>query len=213
MRHQMTWTHYRELLSLNDISEINYYIDVIIRENLSYRQLHERIKNQEYERLNTDTKLKLIENRELVAGDFVKNPIVITSDKHYEKISEKALQKLIMEDIDNFLVELGQGFSYIKSEYKIKLENTYNYIDLLLFNIKFNCYVVVELKVTELKKEHIGQVEVYMNYVDEHIKDITHNKTIGIIIVKEDNSFIIKYSSDKRIVTTEFVLEKREIEV
>ena len=210
---QLSWTHYLILLSITDNNKIKYYIDLCIKENLSKRELQDRIKNQEYERLNADTKLKLIENKEMVVSDFVKNPIIITSDKHCEKISEKTLQKLIMEDIDNFLKELGQGFCYIESEYKIKLGNTYNYIDLLLFNIKFNCYVVVELKVTELKKEHIGQIQIYMNYVDEHIKDITHNKTIGIIIVKENNSFIIKYSSDKRIVTTEFRLENRKMEV
>ena len=96
--------------------------------------------------------------------------------------------------------ELGNGFSYIGSEYKIKIGNSYNYIDLLLFNFEYNCFVVVELKVTSLKKEHIGQIEVYMNYIDKNIKSITHDKTIGIIICKEDNKLIIEYSSDKRIV-------------
>ena len=72
--------------------------------------------------------------------------------------------------------ELGDSFSFIGSEYKIKLGETYNYIDLLLYNIKFNCYVVIELKVTELKKEHIGQIETYMNYIDKNIKTIKRIK-------------------------------------
>ena len=101
---------------------------------------------------------------------------------------------------------MGSGFSFIDNEFKIKLGNNYNYIDLLLFNIKFNCYVVVELKVTELKKEHIGQIEIYMNYIDEHVKEINHNKTIGIIICKYNNQFIIEYCSDKRIISREYVL-------
>ena len=87
--------------------------------------------------------------------DFIKNPILI-KNSYKDIISEKLLKQLILEDIDNFLSELGEAFSYIKNEYKIKLGDTYNYIDLLLFNIKYNCYVVVELKVTELRKEHIG---------------------------------------------------------
>lgn len=70
---------------------------------------------------------------------------------------------MILENIDSFLKELGEGFSYIGNEYKIKIGNTYNYIDLLLFNYVYNCFVVIELKVIELKKEHIGQIEVYMN--------------------------------------------------
>ena len=103
--------------------------------------------------------------------------------------------------------ELGNGFSYIGSEYKIKLGNTYNYIDILLYNIEFNCYVVIELKVTELKKEHIGQIEIYMNYIDKTIKTINQNKTIGIIICKHENKYIIEYCSDKRIIsrTYEFI--------
>ena len=100
--------------------------------------------------------------------------------------------------------QLGDGYSYIEDEYKIKIGNTYNYIDLLLFNIKFNCYVVVELKVTELKKEHIGQVQVYMNYIDQNIKTIYQNATIGIILVKRNNEFIIEYSSDTRIISRKY---------
>lgn len=102
--------------------------------------------------------------------------------------------------------ELGNGFSFIGSEYKIKLGHRYNYIDLLLYNIKFNCYIVVELKVTELKKEHIGQIQVYMNYIDKTIKKRNHDKTIGIIIVKKNNKYIIEYCSDERINVKEYQL-------
>ena len=121
-----------------------------------------------------------------------------------ENISEKILQRLILEDIEGFMKELGDGFSYIGSEYKIKINNTYNYIDLLLFNYIYNSFVVVELKVTEVKKEHIGQVEVYMNYIDKHIKGINNNKTIGIIVARRDNHYYIEYSSDKRIYTRDY---------
>ena len=102
--------------------------------------------------------------------------------------------------------ELGNSFSFIGSEYKIKLGNQYNYIDLLLFNIEFNCYVVVELKVTELKKEHIGQIQVYMNYIDTNLKRVNQDKTIGIIICKKDNKYVIEYSSDSRIIAREYEL-------
>ena len=102
--------------------------------------------------------------------------------------------------------ELGNSFSFVGSEYKIKLGNRYNYIDLLLFNIKYNCYVVIELKVTELKKEHIGQINLYMNYIDKNIKSINQDKTIGIIICKKDNHFVMEYCSDDRIYRTTYVL-------
>ena len=203
---QMTWSHYCELLPLKDTNEINYYIKITTDQCLSKRQLREKIKNKEYQRLDDNTKLKLINKEEIDIGDTIKNPIIIKNKLGIDKenISEKILQRLILEDIEGFMKELGDGFSYIGSEYKIKINNTYNYIDLLLFNIKYNCYVVVELKVTEVKKEHIGQVEVYINYMDKHIKGITNNKTIGIIVARRDNHYYIEYSSDKRIYTRDY---------
>ena len=203
LRHQLSWTHYRELLTLDNVNELNYYVEITIEQNLSYRQLRERIKTKEYQRLDNNTKLKLINNEELEINDNVKNPIVIYNKNN---ISEKVLKNLILEDLDNFLKELGSGFCYIENEYKIKIGSTYNYIDLLLFNIKYNCYVVIELKVCELKKEHIGQIEVYMNYIDKHIKNINQDKTIGIIISRRDNHYYIEYSSDKRIYTRDYVI-------
>ena len=207
---ELTWSHYIELLSLENTNEINYYISIIEGYNLSVRELRERIKNKEYQRLDDNTKLKLINKEEVNVSDFIKNPIVIKNKYNYdiENISEKMLQRLILEDIPSFLKELGDGFSFIENEYKIKIGDTYNYIDLLLFNIKFNCYVVIELKVCELKKEHIGQIEVYMNYIDKHIKSINQDKTIGIIISRRDNHYYIEYSSDNRIYTRDYVLSK-----
>ena len=198
---QLTWSHYCELLPIKDINIINYYINTTIKHNLSVRELRNKIKNKEYERLDDKTKHKLITQDKEKIEDFIKNPILIRNS-YIEIISEKLLKQLILEDIDNFLSELGEGFSYIKNEYKIKLGDRYNYIDLLLYNIKYNCYVVVELKVTELRKEHIGQIRLYMNYVDKNIKGINQDKTIGIIICKKDNVFVMEYCSDKRIYRT-----------
>lgn len=206
MRSNLTWTHYRELLKLNNKNEVEYYINISVNQNLSYRQLHNKIKNNEYERLDDGTKEKLIKNQKPQIHDFIKNPILIKNSYNYEHISEKVLKQLILEDIDNFLTELGNGFTYIKSEYKIKLGDRYNYIDLLLFKYIYNSFVVVEVKVTELKKEHIGQIEVYMNYIDKHVKSINQDKTIGIIICKKDNNFVMEYCSDERIFSATYKL-------
>ncbi len=204
----LTWSHYSELLSLKDINEINYYIKITSEQCLSKRELRERIKNKEYQRLDDNTKLKLVNKEEVNVNDFIKNPIIIKDrvgiDK--ENISEKILQRLIIEDVEGFMKELGDGFCFIGSEYKIKIGNTYNYIDLLLFNYIYNCFIVIELKVCELKKEHIGQIEVYMNYIDRHIKSINQDKTIGIIISRRNNNYYIEYSSDKRILTREYII-------
>ena len=203
---QLTMSHYRILFPLKNDNEIDYYIEQIIKRNLSKRQLQDIIKNNEYERLPNDTKLNLINNQEYSIIDFIKNPIVIKNNSNYAVASEKVLHKLILENIELFMKELGESFCFIGSEYKIKLGNKYNYIDLLLYNIKFRCYVVVELKITELKKEHIGQIEVYMNYIDKNVKTIDEDKTIGIIIVRKNNQFIMEYCSDKRIISKEYEL-------
>ena len=204
---QLTWSHYQELLSLKSIDEVNYYVDECIKYNLSRNRLRERIKSKEYERLSYKTKSKISSHIKLEVQDLVKNPIVINNPTSKEIITEKALKLLILEDLDEFLLELGEGFTYIANEYKIKIGNTYNYIDLLLFNYKYNCFVVVELKITELKKEHIGQIQVYMNYVDKKLKSIYQDKTIGLIICKKDNKFIIEYSSDTRIFSSSYILK------
>ena len=147
-------------------------------------------------------------NEELSLVDTIKDPILIKSNNlNINTIKEKTLQKLILDDLNNFLSQLGSGYTYVKNEYKIKIGNTYNYIDILLYNYIFKCFVVVELKVTPLKKEHIGQIEIYMNYIDFNLKGITDNKTIGLIVTKENNEYIIKYSSDKRIKAIEYNLE------
>jgi len=202
----LSYSHYVELLPYNDLNKVRYYIKITEEQNLSIRQLRDRIKSNEYERLPEDSKNKLISKEKSTVVDFVKNPIIIKNNNKYENISEKILQKLILEDIESFMKELGKSFCFIGSEYKIRIGNNFNYIDLLLFNIEYNCYVVVELKVTELKKEHVGQIQVYMNYIDENIKKINQNKTIGIIICKQDNKYVIKYCSDDRIIAREYEL-------
>ena len=203
---QLSWSHYCELLSFENVDKINYYIELTKINNLSVRQLRDKIKSNEYERIPEDTRNKLINKVGSNVVDFVKNPILIRNSDKYNIFSEKVLQKLILEDIENFLDELGSGFTFIKSEYPIKIDGRYNYIDLLLYNIKYKCYVVVELKVTELKKEHTGQIMTYMNYIDKNIRTIDENDTVGIIICKQDNEYVIKYCSDNRIIAREYEL-------
>ena len=200
---KLSWSHYCEILWF-DKNKFQYYVKTTELNSLSIRQLREKIKSKEYERLPEETKVKLKDNDDNQITDFVKNPIVIKNTNKIEYISEKVLQKLIMEDIPSFLEELGDGFTFIKNEYKIKFDDTYNYIDLLLYNIKYRCYVVVELKVTELKKEHTGQIMTYMNYIDKNIKTINDNNTVGIIICKKNNSYVIEYCSDERIISREY---------
>ena len=203
---QLAWTHYLILLPIKDNDAIYYYIKQVSKRNLSKRQLEEIIKSKEYERLPIETRKKLIAKDMVGIKYLVPNPILIRNNNNVEIATEKVLQKLILEDIDLFMKELGSTFSFIGSKYKIKIGDRNNYIDLLLFNIKYNCYVVVELKVTEFKVEYIAQVQKYMNYIDKKLKETINDNTIGILICKKDNEYVIKYSSDKRIIARKYEL-------
>ena len=200
---QLTWSHLRLLFNL-DINSVNYYIQIVINRHLSVRELEFKIKSNEYERLPKSTKNKLISKDKVEIKDLVPNPILIKNKNNVDLVTEKALHRLILEDIESFMKELGDSFSFIGSEYKIKIGDRNYYIDLLLFNIKYNCYVVVELKVTEFKVEYISQVQKYMNYIDKNIKEIGNNNTIGILICKKENKFVIEYCSDDRIAVREY---------
>lgn len=202
---QLTWSHLRLLFSL-ETDSMNYYIKDTINKNLSVRELEFKIRSNEYERLPESTKNKSAEQKESDLVDFIKNPILIKNSNKYGIFSEKVLQKLILEDIVSFMKELGTGFSFINNEFKIKVGYSYNYIDLLLYNIKFKCYVVIELKVIKLNSNHTGQIQNYMNYIDKNVKGIDDNKTVGIIICKQNNQYVIDYCSDDRIIAREFEL-------
>ena len=199
LSHQLTIGHYIELLKLKSIKEINYYVYLIENQRISIRELRERIKSNEYERIGYKGELK-----EPKINTFIKNPIMIKVKDKNERLSEYALHSSILENIDDFLNELGVGFLYAGSEVKIKIGDRYNYIDFLLFNVKYNCYVVIELKVTEMKAEYIGQITKYINFVDKNIKELFNDKTVGVVICKKENKYVLEYCSDNRIFTTTY---------
>ena len=201
---KLSWTNLLLIMPLKDKNKMNYYINQCLIYNLSKRQLQEKIKNNEYDRLNKKTKDKLILNNNLDIVEYIPKPIIIKNKENVEIITEKVLHNLIIENLPSFMKELGTGYSFIDNEYKIKIGQRYNYIDLLLFNYEFNCFVVIELKVTELKKQYIGQIQIYMDYIDKNIRKSYHDKTIGIIICKRNNEYIIEYCSNKKIISREY---------
>ena len=202
----LSWSHYVELLKIDDINKINYYIKITEEQNLSVRKLRERIKSREYERLDDNTKEKLINKEKVNAGDLIKDPILIRNKFDTNKISEKMLLETIMDNLEEFLSEFGDGYSFIKSEYPIKIGDRYNYIDMLLYKIYDNCYVVIELKINEIKKEHIGQIETYMNFIDKNLRTINQGPTIGIIVCKKKNGYLFKYVTNEKIYEREYEL-------
>ena len=203
MPSELSWSHINELLAIDNPKELEYYIYITKNQLLSYRDLRERIKSKEYERIGYKEELK-----EPKVNTLIKNPIIIkTKNKVDSEISEYALHELILDDMDSFFKELGNGFAYIGHEVKIKIGVNYHYIDFLLFNVNFNCYVIVEIKVNKIKAEYVGQIKKYMNYVDKNIKKVFHNKIVGVVICKREDKYVLEYCSDDRIFTTTYELK------
>ena len=205
LAHKLTWTNLSIILPIKEESKRNYYINLCIKQNLSKRQLKEKIKNKEYERLEYKDNIKLLTDGKSVSiRDMIKNPILIKTNEGIDKLSEKALKQFILEKIEDFLLELGYGFLFAGSEYKLGNHKC----DLLFFNTELNCYIVIELKIRKLKPVDIGQIKYYMNYIDTNIKKDHMNKTIGIILCKEDDEIVVKYVTDERILFTTYELSK-----
>ena len=208
LERQLTWSHYKLLLPLKNVEEIKYYIHITKRDNLSKRALAERIKSNEYGRLSTETKESLLNKEELSIIQSVPSPIVLTPNKSYKVYTEKILQEIIFENIEDFMHQLGGGYAFIGREYKLNIGDKKNYIDYLFYNVVDSRYCVVEIKAREYRKSDYGQIKTYMNYIDEHLKTITQNSTIGIIITKSVNKFEAHYVKDNQVTIVEFKINK-----
>ena len=210
---QLNWSHYRYLLSIKNENERNYYINQVILNNLSVRELRDLIKSKAYDRLSYADKenIQLIDNNNsssLTIEDMIKDPILIKTNKETNKLNEKALHKYIINMLENKFLELGTGFALIGHEYKIKEDNHTFKIDLLFFNYELNAFIVVELKTREALPKDIGQLEFYTHLVDKHLKKNHHNKTIGLLIVKKKDKYILEYTTNKDIFITTYKLKK-----
>ena len=202
---QLSWSYYRYLISIKNENKRNYYINLCIKNHLTVRELRKEIKSNSYERLiDKETKIDIITPTKYSITTDMKNPVIIPVKN--EVISEHDLEINILANLDFFFRQLGSGFTYVGHQYKISDGKNNYYIDILLFNIKLNCYVCVELKMRKLKKEDKAQVEYYMKLVDQELKEIHHNHTIGIIITKESDEFIVNFVHQDDIVPLSYEL-------
>ena len=198
--HILTWTNIRLLLPIKNENKRNYYINMCIKKNLSKRALEKEIKNNAFERLSLADKenIKLINDRNEILT--IKDPMLIPINEDLDNISEEKLAKIIRKELEIFLLELGCGYTYAGKEVRMGE----SYCDLLFFNYEFNCFVVIELKTRKIKKEDIGQLEYYINYVDENMKKESFNPTIGVLVAKEGNYLVMRYCTNKNIYKTTY---------
>ena len=210
LNHKLTWTHYRYILPIKNENERNYYINRVILDNLSVRDLRREIKNKSFDRLSYKDKnnIEIISdtNLSLSIDDMIKDPIILKSNIDTNEINEKVIHKHIISLLEDKFLELGTGFALVGHEYKIVINNNTYHIDLLFFNTELNSYIVVEVKTRALKPQDIGQLEFYVGYVENNIKKNYHNKTIGILIVKKKNKYVIEYTTSPDIYVTTYML-------
>ncbi len=201
---KLNWTHYRYLFPIKNKNEKNYYINQVILNNLSSRELINEIKNKSFERLSYADKenIKLItneNNNKLTLNDMLKDPIIINIPSKEDKLDEKVIHKYLIQMLENKFLELGVGFALLGHEYKIKYEDRVYKIDLLFFNYILNSFIVIEIKNREVLPQDVGQLEFYMHWVDKNIKQQLNNKTLGVLIVKKKNQYVIEYISSKEL--------------
>ena len=200
VRQQLSWTIIRTILPIKDENKRNYYINLCIENNLSQRELIKEIKNNSYERLeHKRDKIDIVVPTKVpaITNNF-KNPILLEL-KDKEIKSESDLEKLIYSQLSCVFLQLGNGFMWVGNQYKVSDGNKNYFIDMLLYNIKYDCYVVVEIKCRKLKKEDKGQVEFYMNLVDNYVKEPNNNPTIGIIITKDQDKFVANFVRSEKL--------------
>ena len=207
---QLSWSHYYTILPIKNPNERNYYINRVILDNLSVRDLRREIKNKSFDRLSYVDKenIEIISdtNLSLSIEDMIKDPIILKSDINTNEINEKAIHKYIISLLEDKFLELGTGFALVGHEYKIVINNNTYHIDLLFFNTELNSYIVVEVKTRALKPQDIGQLEFYVGYVENNLKDNNQNKTIGVLIVKKKNKYVIEYTTSTDIYVTTYML-------
>ena len=206
---KLNWSHYKLILPIKNENERNYYINQVILNNLSVRELQREIKNKAFDRLSYADKehIEIIsDTNSLSIKDMIKDPIILKADKSLDKIDKQAIHKYIISLLEDKFLELGTGFALIGHEYKIHIDNKTYKIDLLFFNYKLNAFIVVEVKTRKIKHTDIGQLKFYVNYVEDNIKEINHNKTIGLLIVKENDKYVIKYTTSNDILVTTYAL-------
>ena len=202
---KLSWSHYCDLLSINDENNRSFYEKECINSNWSVRELKRQIDTALFERLllsegkkNKEVVYKLSKNGQVLNNpeDVLKEPYVFEflDIKESKPILEKDLERKLVRHMEDFLLELGKGFMFVGTQQKITLNNIHYYVDMVFYNKILKCYVLIDLKIGQMKPEYAGQMNMYLNYYNIEINDEYDNKPIGIILCKEKNEIALEYA-------------------
>lgn len=202
---KLSWSHYCELLSIENDDERSFYEKECINSSWSVRELKRQVDTSLFERLllsdGKTNKKKVYELSKMgqtlySPEDLLKEPYVFEflDIKEQKPILEKDLERKLIKHIELFLLELGKGFMFVGSQQRITLGNTHYYVDMVFYNKILKCYVLIDLKIGQMKPEYVGQMNMYLNYYNTEINDSYDNKPIGIILCKSKKEIAIDYA-------------------
>lgn len=217
MLSQLTWSHYLQLIKIEDENKRNFYMNECINSNWDVRELERQRTTLLYERLvvskDKGKLLELANNGNVInrPKDIIKDPFVLEflDIKENTDYLESDLEKNILNHLKEFLLELGKGFTYVGNQVRITLDTEHFYPDLVFYNRILKCFVIIDLKIGKVSHKDIGQMQMYVNYYDRDIKSKDENKTIGILLSTDKNETIVKYTlseDNKTIFSAKFKL-------
>jgi predicted nuclease of restriction endonuclease-like (RecB) superfamily len=224
---KLSWSHYIRLMAIKNPDERKFYEIECIENNWSIRELNRQFDSSLYERLVLSKKdkneiKKLSEKGQIIEKiqDSLKEPLILEFlglDENSD-YSEKDIETGIINNLEKFLLELGKGFTFVSRQKRITNGSDHYFIDLVFYNRLLKCFVLIDLKIGKIKHQDVGQIQMYVNYFDREVKTDEENQTIGIILCKQGDEFIVKYTlpeKNKQIFAKEYKLylpKKEEIE-
>ncbi len=214
---KLTWSHYIELVSIDDNLAREFYEKQSIAENWTIRELRRQKKTALFHRIaigkDKEKILELSKKGQIIQSeeDFIKNPHVfefMNFPENYE-YTENDIEKAIINNLQHFLLELGKGFAFIGRQQRITLNNRHYFVDLVFYHVKLKCYVLIDLKIGEVAHEHIGQMKLYLGYFEKEVNDISDNEPIGLILSEEKDDIMVEYAMLKD--TSKLIVSKYQL--
>jgi predicted nuclease of restriction endonuclease-like (RecB) superfamily len=223
LSHKLSWSHYYELLKVDDDLAREFYEKQTITESWTIRELRRQKKSGLFHRLAIGKdKAKILElskNGQIIRSeeDFIKNPHVfefMNFPENYQ-YTETDIEKALITNLQQFLLELGKGFAFIGRQQRITLNNRHYFVDLVFYHVKLKCYVLIDLKIGEVEHEHIGQMKLYLGYFTKEVNEETDNEPIGLILSEEKDDIMVEYAmlNDKsKLIVSKYQLYLPDIE-
>ncbi len=205
VRSELSWSHYRTLIKIEEEPIRNFYMEEAIKGNWSVRQLERQISTCTYSRvIANNSKVEKIDNVDENAALIKYDPNTVIKDPYMLEFLgldnnvnylEEELEDALIDHLQKFLLELGRGFCFVARQKRITFDNEHYFIDLVFYNAILKCYVLIDLKTNKLSHESLGQIDLYRNFYDQEVKMPDDNPTIGLLLVTEQDTFAAKYSS------------------